>query len=77
MSIDSSTGKGLGKLRLIKEMPHLVPSMVAVQHKLRGIVAAPSLSSGGSMAALGQAYQLVKGGFQDAVIVGGLDFNVN
>ena len=55
----------------------MVPSMIAVQHKIRGVIAAPSFSSGGGMAALGHAYQLIKGGFQDAVIVGGFDFNVN
>jgi len=63
MKHDHTSEKGLGKLRLIKEMYHLVPSMVAVQHKLRGVIAAPSLSSGGGMAALGHAYQLIKGGF--------------
>ena len=41
------------KLRLIKEMPHVVPSIVAMKHKLRGHISAPSLSSGAGLAALG------------------------
>ena len=65
------------KLRLIKEMPHIVPSIVAMKHNLRGHISAPSLSSGAGLSALDQAYNLIKDGHQDAVIVGGLDFNVN
>lgn len=58
-------------------MPHILPSMIAIDYGLNGIISAPSLSSGGGMAALGQAYSLVKDGRQDAVILAGLDFNVN
>ena len=58
-------------------MPHIVPSTIAMQYNLRGHISAPSLSSGAGLAALGQAYRLIKDGHQDAVIVGGMDYNVN
>ena len=44
-------------------MPHILPSIIAMQHGLNGVISAPSLSSGGGMAALGQAYRLIKDGY--------------
>ena len=59
------------------QMPHIVPSTIAMQYKLRGHISAPSLSSGAGLSALGTAFRLIKDGHQDAIIVGGMDYNVN
>ena len=55
-------GEKSHKLRLVKEMPHIVPSMIAMKYKIRGVIGAPSASSGAGLAALAQAYRLVKDG---------------
>lgn len=63
------------KLRLIKEMPHMVSALVAIEHGIKGHVSAPGCTSAGSALALGEAYRLIKHGYMDRVLVGGLDFN--
>ena len=42
-----------GKLELVKRMPHIIPSVIALKHGFRGHISAPSLSSGAGLAALG------------------------
>jgi len=63
------------KLRLIKQMPHMLPAVIAIEHGIRGHVSAPSAASAGSAQAIGEAYRLIKDGYMDWVLVGGLDFN--
>lgn len=50
------------RLRIIREMPHILPSTISLIYGLNGVVAAPSMSAGGGMVALGQAYRLLKSG---------------
>ena len=66
-----------GKLRLIKQMNHLLPAQIAMEHGLRGHVSATSMASAGGAIAIGEAYRLVKHGIVDRIIAGGLDYNVN
>ncbi len=66
-----------GKLRLIKQMPHVVASSIAEKYGLMGHVAAPGGASVGSMMAVGEAFRLIRDGYMDRVLVGGLDFNCN
>jgi 3-oxoacyl-[acyl-carrier-protein] synthase II len=51
-----------GKLRLILEMPHMVPAIVAIEHGIKGHISAPSAASAGSAQAIGDAYRLIKAG---------------
>jgi 3-oxoacyl-[acyl-carrier-protein] synthase II len=66
-----------GKLRLIKKMPHSVSSMLAMDYELRGYTGAPNGASVGSAIAIGEAYRLIRDGYMDRMLVGGLDFNCN
>ena len=57
--------------------PQDVAEIIADKYNLKGVINAPVGGNGGSMGALEQAFWLIKDGGLDAVIVGGLDFNVN
>ena len=63
------------KLRLIKQMPHMVAALVSIEHGIKGHISAPNASSAGSAAAIGEAYRLIRDGYMERVLVGGLDFN--
>jgi 3-oxoacyl-[acyl-carrier-protein] synthase II len=58
-------------------MPHIIPSIMAMKFGIKGYVSAPSMSSGAGLQALGDSYRLIRDGHMDAVIVGGLDLNLN
>jgi 3-oxoacyl-(acyl-carrier-protein) synthase len=66
-----------GKLRLIKQMPHVVSSVLALDYEIRGHTGSTSGASVGSMMAIGAAYRLIRDNYMDRVLVGGLDFNCN
>lgn len=66
-----------GKLRLIKQMPHVVSSAIAMDYEIRGTTGSPAGASVGGMMAIGQAYRLIRDGYMDRMLVGGLDFNCN
>jgi len=66
-----------GKLRLVKQMPHVVSSMIALDYEIRGQNGSPAGASVGSAMAIGEAYRLIKDGYMDRMIVGGLDYNCN
>jgi 3-oxoacyl-(acyl-carrier-protein) synthase len=53
----------------------MVPALVAIEYGIKGVISAPSAASGGSAAALAEAYRLVRDGYMDKVLVGGVDFN--
>ena len=53
----------------------MVSALVAIEHGIKGHVSAPGCTSAGSALALGEAYRLIKHGYMDRVLVGGLDFN--
>ena len=69
--------KGSDKLHLIKGMNHMVPALVAMKYGVKGWVGGSSMSSGGGGIAIGEAFRLVRDGYVDRVLVGGLDLNVN
>lgn len=56
-------------------MPHMVAAIISIEHGIKGHVSAPNAASAGSAAALGEAYRLIRDGYMDRVLVGGLDFN--
>ncbi len=58
-------------------MPHVVSSMIAMDYKIRGLTGSPSGASVGSLMAIGQAFRLIRDGYMDRMIVGGLDYNCN
>ena len=58
-------------------MPHVVASMLSMNYDIRGYVCAPSGASVGSMMAMGDAFRLIRDGYMDRVLVGGLDYNCN
>lgn len=66
-----------GKLRLVKQMPHVVSSAIAMDYEIRGHTGAPSGASVAGMMAIGQAYRLIRDGYMDRMVVGGLDYNCN
>lgn len=53
----------------------MVCAVVSIEHGIKGHLSAPNASSAGSAAALGEAYRLIRDGYMDRVLVGGLDFN--
>ena len=53
----------------------MVPALIAIEYGIKGHISAPSASSAGSALALGEAYRLIRDGYMDKVLVGGLDFN--
>ena len=56
-------------------MPHILSATVAIEHSIKGHIGAPSCASGGSALAIGEAYRLIRDGYMDRVLVGGIDFN--
>ncbi len=64
-----------GKLALIKQMPHMMSALVATEFGIRGYVGATSVASAASTVAIGEAFRLIKDGYMDIVLVGGLDYN--
>ena len=56
-------------------MPHIVSAVVAVENQIRGQVGATSGASAASSIAIGEAYRLIRDGYVDRVLVGGVDFN--
>lgn len=66
-----------GKLRLVKQMPHVVSSTLALDYEIRGHTGSPSGASVAGMMAIGAAYRLIRDNYMDRVLVGGLDFNCN
>ena len=56
-------------------MPHMVAAIISIEHGIKGYLAAPSASSAGSAVAIGEAFRLIRDGYMDRVLVGGLDFN--
>ena len=58
-------------------MNHVLSALVAMEHVIKGHVSASSMASAGGAIAIGEAYRLVKHGYADRVIAGGLDYNVN
>ena len=71
------TGAKDKEYSLARELPHMVPSIIAGVHNLKGVIMSPSIQRTGGMGALAEAYWLLKQNCADVVIVGGLDFNVN
>jgi 3-oxoacyl-[acyl-carrier-protein] synthase II len=66
-----------GKLRLVKQMPHVVASSLAMEYGIRGHVSAPAGASVGGAMAMGEAFRLIRDGYMDRILVGGLDYNCN
>lgn len=69
--------KDPGKLRLIKEMNHMLPASAAMKYGFKGHVGTTSMASAGGGIAIGEAFRLIKNGYMDRMVVGGLDYNVN
>lgn len=65
------------KLRLLKTMNHMVSALIAIQHQIHGHCSAASTASSSGAVAIGEAYRLIKHGYQDMMIAGGVDFNLN
>ena len=53
----------------------MTAAVVAIDHGIKGYISAPSGASGGSAQAIGEAWRLIRDGYMDQVLVGGLDFN--
>ena len=58
-------------------MPHVVSSMIALDYGIRGYTGSPAGASVGSAIAIGEAFRLIRDGYMDRIIVGGVDFNTN
>jgi len=58
-------------------MNHIVPSVLAMAHSIKGFVGHSMMASAGGAVALGEAFRLIKDGTCDRVLVGGVDLNVN
>ena len=65
------------KLRLLKTMNHMVSALLAINHQLYGYTSAASTGSSSGAVAIGEAYRLIKHGYQDIMIAGGVDLNLN
>ena len=61
----------------MKQMPHVVASTIAMEYEIMGHVSAPSGASVGGAMAMGEAFRLIRDGYMDRVLVGGLDYNCN
>jgi len=66
-----------GKLRLLKQMPHVVCSLICLDYGIRGHISAASGASVAGAVAIGDAYRLIRDGYMDRILVGGLDYNCN
>jgi len=69
----AAVGSGLDPLRRLRHLPNVVTSLVSIEHAADG----PSLTFVGGalagMAALAEAYALIRAGTVDAVLCGGVD----
>lgn len=65
------------KLRLLMTMNHMVSALLAMNHHITGHLSCTSMASASGGIAIGEAYRLIKHGYQDAMIAGGADFNLN
>jgi len=55
----------------------MVASVMAMEHQIKGWVGQTSMASAGGVCALGESFRLIRDGYMDRMIVGGLDLNVN
>ena len=46
-------------------------------HGFKGHVSATSMASAGGGIAIGEAFRLIKNGYADRMLTGGLDYNIN
>lgn len=53
----------------------MVAAILSIEHGIKGHLSAPNASSAGSAVAIGEAYRLIRDGYMDRVLVGGLDYN--
>jgi len=58
-------------------MPHVVCSLICLDYNIRGHISAASGASVAGAVAIGDAYRLIRDGYMDRVLVGGLDYNCN
>lgn len=58
-------------------MNHLICAQVAMEYGIKGHVSGTTMASAGGAIAIGEAYRLIKDGYCDRVLTGGLDYNVN
>lgn len=65
------------KLRLLMTMNHMVGALLAMDLGITGHLSATSTASSSGAIAIGEAYRLIKHGYQDRMITGGVDFNLN
>jgi len=65
------------KLRLLKTMNHMVPSLLAIDNKITGPLSSTSTASASGAIAIGESYRMIKHGYADAMITGGVDYNLN
>ncbi|CDW72602.1 3-oxoacyl-(acyl carrier protein) synthase ii [Stylonychia lemnae] len=65
------------KLRLLKTMNHMVPSLIAINHQLKGPVSAASTASSSGGVAIGESFKLIRESYSDIIITGGMDYNLN
>ena len=65
------------KLRLLKSMNHMVCALLAMKYNTRGHLEAVSTASSAGAVAIGHAYRLIKYGYAEIMITGGLDFNLS
>ena len=65
------------KLRLLMTMNHMVGAILAMEHQITGHLSCTSTASSSGAIAIGEAYRLIKHGYQDRMVTGGVDFNLN
>jgi 3-oxoacyl-(acyl-carrier-protein) synthase len=65
------------KLRLLMTMNHMVGALLAMDHHITGHLSVTSTASSSGAIAIGEAFRLIKHGYQDKMITGGVDFNLN
>ena len=58
-------------------MNHMVGALIAMDHQITGHLSSTSTASSSGAIAIGEAYRLIKHGYQDMMITGGVDFNLN
>jgi len=53
----------------------MMSALVATEYGIRGHVSAPSAASAASTVAIGEAFRLIRDGYMDTMLVGGIDYN--
>ena len=53
----------------------MLSALVAIEHGIKGHVGTSSAASAASTVAIGEAYRLIRDGYMDRMLVGGLDYN--